>query len=46
MSSIKVDDPKGILQKGWSALVGDYAIAGGWIRSGKLLVVGDATGGL
>lgn len=41
-----VSDPKGILRRGWSAEVGDYAIAGEWTRDGALLVVGDAAGGL
>jgi len=38
--------PKGILRQGWSASVGDYAIAGGWALQGKALVVGDTAGGV
>jgi len=38
--------PKGILRRGWSAAVGDYAIAGGWTLRGKALVVGDTAGGV
>ncbi len=38
--------PKGILRRGWSASVGDYAIAGGWALRGKALVVGDTAGGV
>ncbi|MCY4222470.1 MAG: PQQ-binding-like beta-propeller repeat protein [Thiotrichales bacterium] len=38
--------PKGILRQGWSASVGDYAIAGGWVLQGKALVVGDSAGGV
>ncbi len=38
--------PKGVLRRGWSAAVGDYAIAGGWIKRGEALVVGDAAGGV
>jgi len=34
------------MRPGWSALVGDYAIAGGWTRRGKALLVGDAAGGV
>lgn len=43
---ITEDDPKGILRKGWSSVIEDYAIVGGWSSKGKILVVGDATGGL
>ena len=43
---ITEDDPKGILRKGWSSVIEDYALAGGWSSKGKILVVGDATGGL
>ena len=46
MSDLNVDNPKGVLRRGWSAVVGDYAIAGGWILRGEALVVGDAAGGV
>ena len=36
----------GVLGKGWSAEVGDYAIAGGWSLRGQALVVGDTEGGI
>ena len=29
------NEPKGILRKGWSSVVEDYAIVGGWARKGK-----------
>ena len=41
-----VDGPKGVLRRGWSAAVGDYAIAGGWSLRGEALMVGDAAGGV
>ena len=43
---MSVDRPQGVLRRGWSAEVGDYAIAGGWTRRGEALVVGDAAGGV
>lgn len=46
MSDLSMESPKGVLRRGWSALVGDYAIAGGWASSGELLVVCDAAGGV
>ena len=46
MSDWNVDRPKGVLRRGWSAVVGDYAMAGGWILRGETLVVGDAAGGV
>ena len=46
MSSVNQQDPKGILRTGWSAIVEDYVIVGGWSSDGKILIVGDATGGL
>ncbi|MCY4625183.1 MAG: PQQ-binding-like beta-propeller repeat protein [Chloroflexi bacterium] len=46
MSSIDVGSPLGVLGRGWSAMVGDYAMAGGWSRGGEALVVGDAEGGV
>ena len=46
MSDLSVDRPRGVLRRGWSAEVGDYAIAGGWSAGGEALVVGDAAGGV
>ena len=44
MSDVSTDRPEGVLRRGWSAAVGDYAIAGGWTLRGEALVVGDAAG--
>ena len=46
MSDLNVDSPRGALLRGWSAAVGDYAIAGGWSLRGEALMVGDAAGGV
>ena len=46
MSDLNVGSPKGVLRRGWSAEVGDYAIAGGWSLRGEALTVGDAAGGV
>ena len=46
MSDLNIDSPKGALRRGWSAAVGDYAIAGGWSLRGEALMVGDAAGGV
>ena len=46
MSDLKVSSPRGALRRGWSAAVGDYAIAGGWSLRGEALMVGDAAGGV
>ena len=46
MSELRVDSPRGVLRRGWSAAVGDYAIAGGWTLRGDALVVGDVAGGV
>ena len=46
MSDLNVGNSKGALRRGWSAAVGDYAIAGGWTLRGEALVVGDAAGGV
>ena len=46
MPGLSDDGPKGVLRRGWSATVGDYAIAGGWTDGGAALVVGDAAGGV
>ena len=39
MSDLNVASPKGVLRRGWSAAVGDYAIAGGWYLRGEALMV-------
>jgi len=46
MSDLIVDSPRGVLRRGWSAAVGDYAIAGGWALGGEVLVVADVAGGV
>jgi WD40 repeat protein len=46
MSDLSVDKPIGLLRRGWSAAVDDYAIAGGWTLGGEALVVADVAGGL
>ena len=46
MSDLNIDSPRGALRRGWSAAVGDYAIAGGWSLRGEALMVGDAAGGV
>ena len=46
MPGLNVDGPRGVLRRGWSARVDDYAIAGGWTARGEVLVVGDAAGGV
>ena len=46
MSDLNVGSPSGALRRGWSAAVGDYAIAGGWSLRGEALIVGDAAGGV
>ena len=46
MLDLDVDSPHGVLRRGWSAAVDDYAIAGGWTRRGQALVVADAAGGV
>lgn len=38
--------PRGVLRRGWSATVDDYALAGGWAHGGEVLVVADAAGGV
>jgi len=43
---LNVDGPRGDLRPGWTAGVGDYAIAGGWTVRGEALVVADAAGGV
>ncbi len=44
MSDLNVGSSKGALRRGWSAAVGDYAIAGGWCLRGEALMVCDAEG--
>ena len=46
MSDLNVNSLRGVLRRGWSAEVGDYAIAGGWSLRGEALMVGDAAGGV
>ncbi len=46
MPGLDAASPNGVLNEGWTALVGDYAIAGGWSRGGEALVVGDTEGGV
>ena len=46
MSDLNGDKPQGVLRPGWSAEVGDYAIAGGWTAGGEALAMGDAAGGV
>ena len=46
MSDLNVNGPKGVLRRGWSAVVGDYPIAGGWSLAGGALIVSDAEGGV
>ena len=46
MSDLNAASPMGVLDPGWTAMVGDYAIAGGWSRGGEELVVGDTEGGV
>ena len=46
MSELNTKIPQGVLRRGWSAKVEDYAIAGTWACDGTVLVVGDAAGGV
>ena len=46
MPDVSAGRSEGVLRPGWSAAVGDYAIAGGWARDGDALVVGDTAGGV
>lgn len=36
----------GVLRRGWTATVDDYAIAGGWTHDGASLVIADSGGGV
>ena len=46
MPGLEEFSPKGMLHKGWSAQVDDYAIVCGWALKGKAFLVGDVAGGL
>lgn len=46
MSNLNQQEPKGLLRTGWSSIVEDYVLVGSWSSDGKILIVGDATGGL
>ena len=46
MSDLNIGSSRGALRRGWSAAVGDYAIAGGWSLRGEALMVGDTAGGV
>ncbi|WP_320663908.1 hypothetical protein [Prochlorococcus sp. MIT 1223] len=46
MPGIEAFSPKGMLHKGWSAQVEDYAITCGWVLQGKAFLVGDSVGGI
>ena len=46
MPDLDAGIPMGVLNPGWSASVGDYAIAGGWVLGGEALVAGDTEGGV
>ncbi len=43
---MKSDKYLGVLRRGWSAAVDDYAIAGGWTSDGAALAIGDSAGGV
>ncbi len=46
MPEVTAERPQGVLRRGWSVAVEDYAIAGDWACDGDVLVVGDAAGGV
>ena len=46
MSGVSNKSKKGILRRGWTASVDDYAISGGWSLGGEVLMVADASGGI
>ena len=46
MSDVSNKSKKGILRRGWTASVDDYAISGGWSLGGEALMVADASGGI
>lgn len=41
---MSMDRHSGVLRRGWSGAMDDYAIAGGWTKNGERLVVGDSAG--
>ena len=46
MSGVSNKSKKGILRRGWTASVDDYAISGGWSLGGEALMGADASGGI
>ncbi|MBV53436.1 MAG: hypothetical protein CL816_05135 [Coxiellaceae bacterium] len=44
MHDLTTEHAAGVLQYSWRAVLGDYAIAGGWSINGKNLVVADSAG--
>ncbi len=46
MSDLEALGPQGALREGWATVVDDYALVCGWALRGKILIVGDAAGGL
>ncbi len=46
MFNLRAGSANGVIRRGWSASVGDYAIAGGWSLRGQELVAGDTEGGI
>jgi len=46
MSRLRTEKAGGVLRRGWSASVEDYAIAGVWASEGEAFVVCDAAGGV
>ena len=40
MPEVRDKGPMGVLRAGWTAELGDYAIAGDWARGGKMFVAG------
>ncbi|MEO1273091.1 MAG: WD40 repeat domain-containing protein, partial [Myxococcota bacterium] len=46
MFGLSAKRPGGVLRRGWSAAVDEYAIAGGWLLRSEMLMVCDAVGGV
>ena len=46
MPEVRDKGPMGVLRPGWTAELGDYAIAGDWARGGKMFVAADSAGGV
>ena len=46
MLDVDIDTPEGVLRRGWSVTIDDYAIAGGWTKDGAAFAVGDTVGGV